>query len=322
MSDFSELAQLKVQMLENFKELFLHAAEDSTLRLCEIADYASELARFLVSLMQMEVDSSDGLLLLKDGISEFFAMRSEFEQDLPVNREEILWQLDRFCKGDAALLVKLFLEKLSSLDIRLYEEDFAHTDDVPPIYAYVKNTLSDEAFDVITENLPDARVRYITSFAEGARLLLSGEVGYCLFPIEEKGGMRLPTVENLLKTKMLCIHRIVPVFGFDGLADLKYALVSRGVRVEPYREEDDRYFEFSFEEGEESPSLSELLSAIDLFGLTLYRIHSIASEGDEKGNSYTLVVRSQGVDFLPLIIYLTLFFDTHRIIGIYKNLES
>ena len=141
--------------------------------------------------------------------------------------------------------------------------------------------------------------------------------------MEEKGDMRLPTVENLLSEHKLSIHRILPVFGFDGLADLKYALVSKGVHVESYQKEDDRYLEFDFELTQGAPPLGELLSAIDLFGLSLYRIHTKGcAKAAQNGSSYTLVVRSQGTDFLSLIVYLTLFFDSYRIIGIYKNLEA
>ena len=323
MSDFSELAEPKKAMLENFAELNKHAQEQSVLRLCEVADYASDLSAALLSLLQMDVAPPDALLLLKDSAKTLFSELFEMPSCEYAQRHEILWQARRLSFADSALLAKLFLERLVSKGVRLREEDFVLTEDVLPIYAYVKNAFADEAYEVITENLPDARVCYVNSFAEGARLLLSGEVGYCLFPIEENGDMRLPTVEGLLTVHKLCIQRILPVFGLDGLAELKYALVSRGVHVEPYQKDDDRYFEFHLEISDDSPELSDLLSAIALFGLSLFRIHTVAYEGDvQTGSSYTLVVRSQGEDFLPLIVYLALFFESYRIIGIYKNLES
>ena len=220
------------------------------------------------------------------------------------------------------MLISLLLEKLVEKKIALSEEDFLLFDDASCVFAYVKNTLADEAYDVITENVPDARVRYVSSFSEGVRALLTGEVGYLLLPIEEKGGLRLPTVENLLFTENLKIRRIVPVFGFDGAADIKYAMISKTAYIEAYQKEDDRYLEIHIPAEDENFPLSSLLFAITLYGMHLYRIHSVSTErSGEIEKSLSLVLKSQGESFVPLLSYLTLFFENFTVVGIYKNLE-
>jgi hypothetical protein len=153
-------------------------------------------------------------------------------------------------------------------------------------------------------------------------MLLGDEVGYCLFPIEEKGGLRLPTVENLLFTQNLKIRRIVPVFGFDGLADLNYALVSKSVYIEPYQREDDRYMEIHIPARDENFSLNAFLFALTLYKMHLYRIQTVSVDrGGEREDYLSLVLQSQGDDFIPILSYLALFCAKYTIVGIYKNLE-
>ncbi len=317
-SDFN--MEIPSVILDNLKENDREFYQSVALKVSELSSLADEISSSIGYFFNLDITPVDALIALRDVLND--ASLWENRSDNSVYPEAVWHSVRNIKENEKAIFVLLLLEKLREKNIRLSEEDFFLAGEDAPIFAYVKNTLADEAYDVITENTPEARVKYVSSFSEGARLLLSDEVGYCLFPIEEKGGLRLPTVENLLFTENLKIRRIVPVFGFDGSADLKYALVSKTAYVEPYQKEDDRYLEIHIPIGEENFSLSSFLFALKLYGMQLYRIHTVSIEKiGEREDQLSLVLKSQGESFAHMLSYLTLFCDRHTIVGIYKNLE-
>ena len=304
---------------ENMTEIDREFVENVALSVSELSSLAEELATYLVELLSLELSPMDGLLAMRENVEALLLDGEGSEESFPHTVRAAYHSIK---ENERAIFIRLLLEKLSKKGIALSEEDFLQIGESAPVFAYVKNTLADEAYDVITENIPDAKVRYVPSFTEAVRLLLNGDVGFCLLPIEEKGELRLPTVENLLFSEQLKIRRIVPVFGFDGLADLKYALVSRSAYIEPYQREDDRYLEIHIPQREGDFSLSAFLFALSLGGMQLYRIHTVSIDrAGEREDYLSLVLKSQGESFIPLLSYLALFCERYTVVGIYKNLE-
>ena len=303
---------------ENLADIERDFLNDIALVTSELSSLADVMASYIGYLLSLEISVPDGFLALRESIEAAFVSDSMREgNSYP---ESVGHTLRCIKENEKAIFISLLLEKLAEKNMSLREEDFLNYGDSSTVFAYVKNTLADEAYDVITVNIPEARPKYVPSFSEGVRMLLSGEVGYCLLPIEEKGGLRLPTVENLLLLEQLKIQRIVPVFGFDGSADLKYALVAKTAYIEPYQKEDDRYLEIHIPT--EKFSLSPLLFALNLYEMTLYRIHTVGVDrAGEREEYFSIVLKSQGESFVPLLSYLSLFFDRHSVVGIYKNLE-
>ena len=189
------------------------------------------------------------------------------------------------------------------------------------LFTYVKNVFADEAFDVFSQDFGDARVRYSRDFSECVKLLLSGEVSFCLLPFEERGGIRLPTVEELIFRNDLKVCSVTPVFGPDGMQDLKYALVSDRFASFDYSPGDDRYIEIRIPDTA-SVSLSDILSSAGMLGHSTYRVNtlSLSGEGSLK-QFFSIVLRADGRSFTSLLTYLTLFTTDYLIVGIYKNLE-
>lgn len=319
MFDSEWIAGISPIIQENMTDINRELHQNVALSISELSSLSDALISTLSDYMSLELSLPDALLATREDIQ-----RSLLSDDLPASDYPAMVKhvADDMHHKEKALLVALLLEKAREKGINIREEDFLTLGDDIPVFAYVKNTLADEAYDVITENIPDARVKYVSSFSEGARMLLGDEVGYCLFPIEEKGGLRLPTVENLLFTQNLKIRRIVPVFGFDGLADLNYALVSKSVYIEPYQREDDRYLEIHIPARDENFSLNAFLFALTLYKMHLYRIQTVSVDrGGEREDYLSLVLKTQGDDFIPILSYLALFCAKYTIVGIYKNLE-
>ena len=152
-------------------------------------------------------------------------------------------------------------------------------------------------------------------------MVSSSECEYCLLPLEERGGSRLSSIAALLFSEDLKINAVIPVFGLDGMADMKYALVAKHFSVPTIENDDDRYLEIRLRADGET-QLTELFSVAALFGSQIYRINTISFD-TEDGTipHYSLVFREEGRDFSLMLLYLTLFSGAYLPIGIYKNLE-
>ena len=222
---------------------------------------------------------------------------------------------------DRAVFSALLLEKLGERGIFPTESDFLSTREAPETFTYVKNAYADEAYEVFSSEFSDPRVKYSRTFAEAVKSVLDGEVGYCLLPLAEKGGVRLSSVTELLAGNDLKIASVTPVFGFSGDAELWYALVARGFRVPKVAAEDDRYLEIRCSE-EDGDTLAALLCASRVFCASLYRVHTVTRRpAEENGFYYTVVFRTEGKSFVGLLTYLTLYTETYVPVGLYKNLE-
>ena len=140
-------------------------------------------------------------------------------------------------------------------------------------------------------------------------------------PLEEKGGVRLAGVSQMLYQSDLRIASVTPVYGYGEETDLTYALISRGFLIPPVDREDDRYLELRLPK--EGASLSELLFAAEAFGAQVYRIHSLRLSAEGKARDfYSLVLRSEGGDFSGLLSYLFTFVKGFAPVGIYSNLDA
>lgn len=221
---------------------------------------------------------------------------------------------------DRAIFSSLLLEKLKERGISPTESDFLPTEEVPETFTYVKNAYADEAYEVFSSEFSDPRVKYAGTFSEAVKSVLNGEVGYCLLPLAERGGVRLSSVTELLAGNDLKIASVTPVFGFSGDAELRYALVARTFRVPTVAAEDDRYLEIRCSE-EDGDTLATLLCAARVFCASLYRVHTVTRRTPENGFYYTVVFRTEGKSFVGLLTYLTLYTETYIPVGIYKNLE-
>jgi len=126
---------------------------------------------------------------------------------------------------------------------------------------------------------------------------------------------------NMLRELSLKIVAVTPVFGYDGTADMKYALVSRTCSYPSLAEGDDRYLELRLAADDKS-ALPELVLALGDFDTEIHRINSVFFDTEEgREEYYSLILKKEGGDFSMILTYLTLFVPTHTVVGLYKNLE-
>lgn len=288
-------------------------------RICELSELANAAFSAACKLSIEEMSAYEILSLLSDAL--VFDKGSVHSDALPVNFEALKKYLSTLSELDKAEFTSLFCDKMSSLSLFLSENDFLPENTGRERLVYVKNPLADEAFDVFSQNFTDPRVIYASTFKDALLSVAEGEADYCLLPLEERGGNRLHTVAELLFKGDFKINSVTPVFGFDGNADVKYALVSKYFSVPSISIDDDRYLEIMISK-DFSEALSSLLLASKRYGINPHRINTSSFETEEGTKYYySLLFKSEGGDFTLLLAYLTLFLSEFIPIGIYKNLE-
>ncbi len=287
-------------------------------RICELSEMAAAAASYLSVLGADGMPPTDALSLLSLERENAPALHEgALEQCLPY--------LSLYGKSlsslDKTVFASMLLERLAAEGICLQEADFLPPVAVGEIFTYVKNLYADEAYDVFSQSFSDPRLFYSESIKDAVAAVEEGRAGYCLLPLEEKGGVRLASISQMLYRSDLRIASVTPVYGYGEQTDLTYALISRGFCIPPIESEDDRYLELRL--SKEACPLSEILLAAEAFGAEVYRIHTLQLEsGSQSRPFYSLVLRSEGRDFVLLLVYLFTFVKDFAPIGIYSNLEA
>ena len=306
-------------IIRNMNELSTLRTMLDERRILELYDVAKRMVDLSIPFLEDGLSIYDVLSLLVDGI---------VTGDYPVHIDHIedwgslLLALTRSASDiDCAVISKLYVDCMRDSGCVLSECDYLLSKSVPEVFTYVKNQYSDEACDVFSQEFGAPGVVYSGSFRECVQRLSAGEVGYCLFPLEEKGGTRLHTIAELIYRHDLKINSVTPVFGFDAGADIKFALVSNHFSVPKSVVGDDRYLELRISSSQ-APKLSQILASASLLGMSVYRVNTLTLDTEGEENTFfSLVLRDDEGDFTPFLTYLTLFAPDAVPVGIYKNLE-
>lgn len=286
-------------------------------RLLELYGIAYPMAQTSLSLIGDGLDVYEVLSLISESIT--LGQYSLSEDTVPEHTAHICGCLAALRRTDKAVLTEIYLRCISELGISIDEGSFLPSVKSEETFTYVRNGFSDEAYDVFSQDFLDPKVRYASSFRECARAVTSGEVTYCLLPLEEKGGVRLPTVSEIVFRNDFKINSVIPVFGQDGTADMKYALVSKSFSVPKRGDDDDLYLEIRVEA---DADLAEIFGAVYYFGMKTYRVNTVTFDTEGESETYfSVVVKDSGIGFTPLLTYLTLFVRDFVPVGMYKNLE-
>lgn len=304
----------------NFVEITGMQAELTERRISEISEVVYCVADSIEQLITNGIDISGALSVIANCIS-FDFLDGEKLDLLPENANRVISAFRSVGVHDSATFCELLLEELKKRTLNINESSFLpykiHSDTV----VFVKNPYSDEAYDVFSQELKDPHMRYVGALKDVIRCLSDDKTLCGLFPLEEHGGVRLPSVTEMIYRNNLKINSVTPVFGFDGCADMRFALVSHSFVVPELNGVDDRYLEIRIEK-ENSLALSELLVAAEQYGIGIYRLNTLSFDTEDGPKTYySIVFRDNGRDFTSLLIYLTLFSGDFVPIGMYKNLE-
>ncbi len=304
---------------ENLRLLSLRGSVISERRICELSELADSYAIIAAELVDRGLGILEILSYITDELS--FAEAEIHDGAMEENRKRLCVLGKASEAADRVIFAELLTKRLVSFGLDISENSFLPEDDAGEFFVYVKNAYSDEAYDVFSQDFQDPRLKYCKSFKDAVAAVLSGDASYALLPLEEAGGTRLPTVAELIYRNDLKISAVTPVFGPDGAAELKYALVSEKIRPFPVNADDDRYLEIRLSKDADS-ELSGIILAADMYGAQIYRINTLNFISDEtQSNFFSIVLRAGSCDFTNLLVYLTLFTDDFTPVGLYKNLE-
>ena len=306
-------------VLSNLERLSREQSIISEQRMLELYDIALPMVDRSIVLLNDGLESYEMLSVLSDEIASLEYPLSD--ETTPELRGLVEKNLSYLVYSDREMLTEIYLKILAERGYSITECDFLPSADSEETFTYVRNGFSDEAYDVFSQDFDDPKVKYSSTFKECSQAVSSGDVTYCLLPLEERGGARLPTVSEIIFRNDFKINSVIPVFGPDGNADLKYALVSKSFTVPGRLKDDDLYLEIRIGVTEDSP-LTEVFGAVKHFGMSVYRVNTVIfdTEGDEE-TYFSIVIKDLGNSFAPLLSYLTLFLRDFVPVGIYKNLE-
>ncbi len=294
--------------LSNMTVLNARAHEAYEARVCELALYAERLASECAAMLDSGISLTEALSVIGEGIIHAKGPLSD-----GIITEAFSDMLTECDKAELSRLLTLRMEERGidfSIDVL-----FSEASDKSSV-RYVKNALSDEAYEVFSEE-HELSVSYAGTFDEACRAVSDGEVGYCILPLEESGGVRSRRIIKMLLDLSLKILSITPVFGFDGRAEVKYALIGQGLRVPEISEGDEEYIDLYLRASDTEGAL-RLCSSLGVLGLSLVRVSQYS---DTDKQYFSLILKDAGAGFAPLITYLTVFCQDFTILGIYKNLE-
>lgn len=301
--------------LDNLSALADSGARLTERRACEISELADSAVRFSLELFSSGMGIYEILSLLSDGLDGVGKVDAASKLALFGAYADFASAFDR------AELAALLVDRLRLAGISVDASDMLPEVSGDERIVYVKNALADEAYDVLTEDFTDPRVSYAGSFGDAVDAVVSGDATYCLLPLEERGGTRLSLISELIFRHDLRICSITPVFGYEGNADMKYALMSLGYSVPELSPDDDGYLEIRIR-ADENGNLVELLSVASYLGVSVYRINTLTFDTEGVTDSFhEIVFRSDKGDFTQLLVYLTLFSSAFIPVGMYKNLE-
>lgn len=290
------------------------------LRICELEAAAGELLRYAKDLGQNELALYELLPLVSEELLEQEPRISTPSDNLPENEKRLSYAAHMTDILDKAFLSELFCERASEYGVSVSESELLESTAGECSFVYVKNAYSDEAYDVLTENIKDARLKYVNTPREAAISVAEGGATYCILPFEEHS-VRIASVSELIASYDLKINSITSVLGFDGTADMKYAMLSRFFAVPSKEEFDDRYLEIRHP-ASSAPELSDIILAASAYGHEIYRVNTCRTmEDGEPKLYYSLVFRDDERDFSAMLVYLSLFSPETVIVGMYKNLE-
>ncbi len=318
MSD--ELVYLNDDTLtENLEALTREESLINAQRDLELYDIAASMARFTAELLDTGLSCTDILAVISDALNT-----GSYSGDPHIPAfllSDSRSRLSILKTVDMASLSLQYIAVLKEMGINIAEGDFLDARELPETFTYVRNSLSDEAYDVFSEDFRDPRVFYSSTFKECAAALSDGRVSYCLLPLEERGGVRLPSVFEMIFRNDFKINSVTPVFGPTASADMKYALVSKSFIIHKRETDDDRYLEIRIYK-QDGNELAGLLSAVSYLGMSIFRIDTFtASVEGEESTFFSVVIKDRGVDFSALFVYLALTSADFTPVGMYKNLE-
>ena len=173
---------------------------------------------------------------------------------------------------------------------------------LPGRCAYLRNPLSDEAYDLLSTTLESPTALYVGDMSEACELVNLGEADYCILPLTASDGRRAESVISLSRVHRLTACSVCHLYDGED-TPLVYALFGAAPRGDA---SGVPVLSLYFPELNDAGILP-LTSAAACFGLEVTRLCL-----DGRGE-----VTLRGGDMIAYLVYLCLFAPDFRVDGYY-----
>lgn len=264
----------------------------------------------------------------EDGLPDFHLPESGLTDDeiLPQHRE-MLQKLQSLQWTQKKLLLveeirkKLGLDRFAIPNILDYGAERTEPAEDGRII-YQKSVFTDTAYLQFAKHLNAPRASYAQSFLEACENVYNGICRYCILPLENTSEGRMISFTKLIDRFGLKIVMTCDVLGNEGTGSTRFALLQRELHTPDKNDSyEGHYLEIAFH-SEMTPTLAELLTAAQLCGLTLSKIHEFPTAEDPERVVYHTVFQIGDALLSTFLLYLAMEVHHHIPVGIYTHLKS
>ena len=311
------------------EDIILSNLEETSNRLASVFEqelaHLSELAKELIDTPEIDKTSFP---LLSDILPPFSNLSSE---DHLATNNELLYKLERIHSTQKKLLLGRAIRiqcGLSPNDPPLAEiddEQDKREDFLNPRIVYPKNSFTDSAYLCFASLFPSPRALYAHSYVSSCEDVFNGIGELCILPIENAAEGRLIGFLKLINRFGLRIIATCDISSSAGDKNTAFALLSQYPDIDFVASTDGqcRYLEIAYPFDQELPSIAEVLTAAQLCGLHLKKIHTLPSQEASDGGNICHAVFEIDPESDPttFLIYLAMEVPQYSLVGIYPHLQ-
>jgi prephenate dehydratase len=259
-------------------------------------------------------------------LSERKAPAPALENVLPIHRESIkeMMRTHDVCQN-VFLCRALYQQLLSIPKEKAPRPDFLFHDSEEEILSenaknrviYQKSSYTDSAYLRFASLLKSCRAAYAQNVTSVCHDVYNGVSEYCILPIENSTEGLLNSFAALIVRYELKIIAVCDISSTDGSKTTRFALLRKQLSPLLIDQEKPHFLEFSVAL-QESPSVSDLLSAAQLCGLKVNRIHTTTSQEQDTALSLHAVFTATQEQTAIYMLYLSMEAPQFVPIGFYQ----
>lgn len=249
---------------------------------------------------------------------------------LPVHRESIAAMMHThsicqnvfLCRALYQQLLKLPNETAPHPDFWFQDSEAAALSETAANRVlYQKSFYTDSAYLRFATLLKGCRAAYAQNVTSVCRDVYNGISEYCILPIENSAEGLLNSFAALIARYELKIVSVCDVSSADGSKTTRFALLRK--RLSPLLLEKGRphFLEISVVL-QERPTVSDLLSAAQLCGLTVERVHTMVAPEDANARILRAVFTATQEQTSVFLLYLSMEAPQFVPIGLYQPIAS
>ena len=186
--------------------------------------------------------------------------------------------------------------------------------------AFLRNLYTDLAFERFSEQIPRCTATYYSDFSGMCEALSYGNVTACILPLENSEDGILLRFYRLLDRYDLRIVMAAEIPSHEGDVVTKYGLLRRAAEIPAKSERNNLLYECNVIL-EKPITLSDLLLAASLYGLSMVRADARSIPNREGIPSYNLVFQVGEGDLFSMLVFLSLQTPQFTSLGVYRILK-